>query len=183
MKKLLFSLIICTFFTSACQKTVNIEEVENNILEYYNALEYAKYQILATTSIDNKSQQFLLDFSYNYNSHDEIIIKEPLEVCGITAQITKNDNNLNILFDGLQVETLLAENFGINPVDVASFAIFDIKNKIPHSISVNDIITLSYIDEQISKEIFINPQTYDILKIEVYIDNSMVIFCDFEKLT
>lgn len=175
MKKLL--VLICLICVSGCTNSLDTEEVLEKIQTRYNELESVFYKIDVTTSIKNKSQNFVLDFSYNANDDDIIKIIEPLEISEITAKVTGED--LLIEFDGMQIETFLAENKGINPVDVTSYALFDIKNKEPLSIEIDEIIKLRYNEEEICKDIYLNIETYDIIKVEVFVDNSMVILCNY----
>ncbi|MFI3115767.1 MAG: hypothetical protein R3Y12_06490 [Clostridia bacterium] len=177
MKKLLVLLTFCMIFLVSCDRNINIEEVEEDVRSFYNELESCEYTVSVLTSIYNKSQAFLLDFTYNADKSDQIVIIKPEEVSGITAYVEENSENIEISFEDVQIETLLTENIGISPVDVTSFAIFDLKNKKAESIAVSDTIKISYVDEKISKDVFLNYENYDIIKVEVYVDGSMVVSC------
>ncbi|MFI3226441.1 MAG: hypothetical protein R3Y09_03415 [Clostridia bacterium] len=179
MKKLLFLVTFCAIFFVSCDRTLSIEEVENNINEHYNNLQTLELNASAFTSISNKTQAYEFDFCYNAYDIDTITIISPEEIAGITASIEKDTDSMQIAFENMQIETLMAENLGISPVDVTSFAIFDLKNKSAESISVSDVIKISYLDGEISKDIYLKLETYDIMKVEVYVNNQMVIYCNY----
>lgn len=181
MKKLLLIIAFCTFFLVSCDKNLKTEDVLEDIRNHYNNLMTIEHSVTAVTSISNKSQTFKFDFLYNYDDFDTVTITSPLEISGITTKIEKDNDELKILFDEFSLETLIVENLGISPVDVTSFAIFDLKNKIAESISVSDVIKICYLDEEISKTIYLNLQTYDIIKIEVFVSGDMVIYCNYSQ--
>lgn len=177
MKKLLVLLTFCMVFLVSCERNVNVEEVEENVRNFYNELESMEYKVSVLTSVSNKSQAFLLDFTYYSQDADSVKIIKPEEIAGITAYVVEQDENIKISFEDVQVETLMMENIGISPVDVTSFAIFDLKNKKAESIAVSDTLKISYSGEKISKDVFLNAETYDIIKVEVYVEGDMVVSC------
>ena len=178
MKKLLFLVICSALCLSACKNTINVEEVKENVQNHYNQIETLELKFDAITSIYDKSQEFSLEFIYGAD-FDTVNVVKPEQIAGVSAKIKKDNTNLQIAFEQLQLETMLAENKGINPVDVTSFAINDLKNREPYSIAVSEQIKISYENEEILKDIYLNIQTYDIIKVEVYIENNMVISCNY----
>lgn len=179
MRKNLPFLFAFLLILSACNKNVNVEDVKNNVQLHYNSISDFVCSFDALTSLNDKAQEFSINMQYNSLNDDVITIVKPFELAGISANIAKNDDNLMISFDEFQVETFMANNLGISPVDVTSFAIDDLKNREPYAIFVGDYIKLSYQNQEISKDIYLNRETYDIMKIEVYASREMVISCDY----
>ncbi len=173
MKKLLFLAII--LLISGCEKAVDLEEVENDVREHFEHLETANFGAIIVTSIYDKTAEFEVDFTYNQVENDVVTIVKPENIAGITSEIEKNEGNLKITFEDVSIETLMQDNLGINPNDVLSFAIFDLINSKPNYIVVDEEIKLNFSSGEISKNIFLNRENYDIISIEGYISDEMVI--------
>lgn len=178
MKKLLFLCILLCL--SGCQNQKSSEEVLNEVQTHYENLETLEYDAYVVTNIYDTTGQFEINYVYNQLINDKITVLYPESIAGITAEIEKQSDGLNLSFSEVQLETLLPENRGANPVDILSFAIFDIINTEPVSIYIGDTIKISYLDEEISKEVFLNCENYDIISIESYIDDEMVILCNIK---
>lgn len=167
-KFIFFALII---LLTGCGK--DNADIAGDVKNYYiNLEEYSKnYDI--STNLSDKTQDFTVNFTYNKELPDYITIIKPLSISGVTVEIL-NNYTPTISFENIFLETFIEENLGVSPSDMLSFAIFDIKEKEPSTINISDTIKLTYISEEISKNIFLNPANYDIIMLEVFISNHMI---------
>lgn len=175
MKKLLLLLTFSLTIFAGCSKQETSEEVIQKVQEFYNNIELASFIANINTHIYDNTADFEIEFHYNKYSDDEVVVVKPDSISGLKAYITKFEGKMNLIFEDLQLETLLAENEGVNPCDVVSFAIFDLQNSVPISISTDDELKIMYKNGEISKQVFLNQENYDIIRIECFINGEMVI--------
>lgn len=173
MKKFIFLTLI--FLLTGCAK--NNQDIVSDIQEYYINVESITNDYVIQTNLSDKSQEFVVNFNYNKDSSDYITVIEPENIAGLQLEIL-NNYTPTISFENIFLETFIEENLGVSPADMLSFAIFDLKEKQPSIININEVIKLSYIDEKISKDIYLNSENYDIISLEVYVDNNMLTKAD-----
>lgn len=174
MKKLVV-LATMLLFLSGCTSTNEGMETMAKIQEHYKAKENFTVNAQVLTSIYDKMGDFYISFEYDPESYDTVTVIKPESISGLEARISKFDDEIKINYVDVQLETLLAENLGINPSDVLTFAIHDLKNSVPYAISIDDILKITYENEKNSKQIFLNAETYDIMNIECFISGEMVL--------
>ena len=169
MKKLFFLLLI--FLITGCEKSD--EDVINSVRTHYNEVETISNEYIITTNLSDKAQDFCVNFLYNKDGSDIITVLEPESIKGLEMEILKDETPM-ISFDNVFLETFIEENLGASPADMLSFAIYDLKEKEPSYVSVSDTIKLTYEYDKISKDVYLNLESYDIIGLEVYVDGNMI---------
>lgn len=176
MKKLLVLITLLLISCVGCGNSNEGSETMLKVQEYYQNVESLNLTAQINTSIYDKTGEFLIDFEYDTYSDDTVIIVEPDSIKGLSVQITKFNDEIKMNFDDVQLETLLAENKGINPCDVLTFAINDLKNSVPKILSLGEQIKITYENQEISKQIFLNAENYDIMSVECFVNGEMVLY-------
>ncbi len=185
---LILCFIVCFMLLTACQ---NEDDALFDITTQYNEIPFFTTNAEITSNLGTNVLVYGVEFTYNKDAEDILVINSPDEISDISVKISKDDSGSVVEFGKTSLETAMPDIYGFTPVDVISALIDDIKTLHSEIVSQHKeddktIIYTRFIGEndygEYIKDIYFDEE-FQLINAEIYLNGQMLLDIQFENFT
>lgn len=168
-----------------CAQGQSIEEKAIEIQKEYSAWESLDITAEVTADYGNRVYEFKLKYTGN-DSEGTVEVLKPEELGGLTARISPDSSSL--IYDGAELYLGELTADGLSPMDCIPMMIGQwsdgyIQDVVRETIDGTDTLAVTFTaSEDVSITTWFEEDTNLPVKAEIYYDNSMVLWCEFENI-